>query len=135
GTAADNVIDAVRAAREVVPNTSNRWFAFGVSQGGQAAWAANERSQRYRAGLTLLGSVSVSPAADVTRLADAMEAGTLTPEQTMLVPMLVWGLKGAHPDVDIYDYLHGPMARQRNVFLACAGEMDGRKLQIVDSST
>jgi alpha-beta hydrolase superfamily lysophospholipase len=134
-TAGDNVIDAVRAARKVIPKTSDRWVAFGVSQGGQAAWAANERSESYGAGLKLIGSVSVSPAADLTRLVDRLDAGTLTREQMMLMPMVVWGLKVAYPDVNVYDYLRGPMARQRNVFLACAGEMDGRKLQIVDSST
>ena len=46
-TAGYNLIDSVRAARKVVADTSNRWAAFGVSQGGQAAWAANELSPSY----------------------------------------------------------------------------------------
>ncbi len=38
-SAAFNLIDAVRAARTVVPQLSSRWVALGSSQGGETAWA------------------------------------------------------------------------------------------------
>jgi hypothetical protein len=41
-SAAFNLIDAVRAARTVVPQLSSRWVALGSSQGGETAWAAAE---------------------------------------------------------------------------------------------
>jgi len=53
-----NLIDSVRAARKLVPQASTRWSALGGSQGGQAAWAANELAPRYGQGLDLVGSVS-----------------------------------------------------------------------------
>ena len=38
-TAGYNMIDAASAARMLVGESSDRWVAFGVSQGGQASWA------------------------------------------------------------------------------------------------
>jgi hypothetical protein len=82
-TAAFNLIDAVRAARQLVPNTSTRWLAFGAAQGGQAAWAADETAANYGGGLELVGSVSLTPTADVDGLADAAAQGSLTAQQKM----------------------------------------------------
>ena len=44
------------------PAASDRWLGIGVSQGGQATWAANELAPTYGAGLTLEGTVSVDAA-------------------------------------------------------------------------
>jgi hypothetical protein len=46
-----NLIDSVFATRRLVPTTSVEWIAFGVSQGGQAAWAANELAENAGQGL------------------------------------------------------------------------------------
>jgi Secretory lipase len=60
-TAAYNLIDSVRAARKILPDTSDRWVALGISQGAQGSWAANELAAQYGSGLNLVGSVSLSP--------------------------------------------------------------------------
>ncbi|XGU21097.1 lipase family protein [Rhodococcus sp. 3Y1] len=65
-TAAFNVIDAVRAARNVVPDTSTRWATLGLSQGGQASWAAAEEADTYGDGLEFVGAANLSPAADIS---------------------------------------------------------------------
>ena len=84
-TAAFNMIDSVRAARELVPDVSTRWLAVGVSQGGQASWAANELAGEYGDGLQLFGSASQTPYADLQHpgacgigLADQASAGAVT---------------------------------------------------------
>src|SRR5258705_1804348 len=73
-----NLLDSVRATRKLVLNTSDRFVAFGISQGGQAAWAADELVDSAPAGLDLLGAVSVSPTANIQGLADAAVAGQVT---------------------------------------------------------
>ena len=59
-TEGQNLIDSVRAARKLVPDASTRWAAFGGSQGGQAAWAANELAGGYAPELQLVGTASYS---------------------------------------------------------------------------
>ena len=49
-TAGLNMIDSVRALRHTFKNVSNRWAAVGGSQGGGAAWAADEQASDLRAG-------------------------------------------------------------------------------------
>jgi hypothetical protein len=56
------VIDGVRAARQLVPNTSSRWATIGHSEGGQASIGAGELAATYGKGLTLVGSAAYAPA-------------------------------------------------------------------------
>ncbi|MEV0698747.1 alpha/beta hydrolase [Saccharopolyspora sp. NPDC050389] len=59
-SAANTVVDIVRAARQVVPGVGSDWFAMGHSQGGHAAlFTAAEEQQA--AGLSLRGAVSIAP--------------------------------------------------------------------------
>ncbi|BBZ27692.1 putative lipase [Mycolicibacterium madagascariense] len=126
-TEANDVIDAVRAARAVVPETSDTWVGYGVSQGGQAVWAANEEAAEYGRGLRLVGTMSIAPATDLRPLVDAMQAGTLTVEQKVLVPMVLKGLQVRHPELDLDDYLHGVMARSVDAFIGCEGENSSQR--------
>lgn len=134
-TAGYNVIDAVRAARAAVPDTSDTWLGYGVSQGGQAVWSANEMSDVYGSDLNLLGSISVSPATDLRPFADAMLNGTLTDEQIVILPSLLAGLRVAHPELDTADYLHGVLADRADVFMVCAGEKAGLQANIAETVT
>ena len=98
-TAGYNMIDAVRALRNTFPDVSNRWVAFGGSQGGGAAWAANEQAD-YAPELELLGSVSLAPGADMTGLVDKAGEGTLTDDQA---PLMQWVLESLARTVDGFD--------------------------------
>jgi Secretory lipase len=91
-TLGNNMIDAARAARRVVPVTSDRWVALGFGQGGMATWEANERAATYGAGLELVAAAALSPFADLTGLADAAVNGTLAPAQYRLQAFVVAGL-------------------------------------------
>jgi alpha-beta hydrolase superfamily lysophospholipase len=130
-----NLIDAVRAARKVVPTASNRWLAFGSSQGGQAAWAANELAGSYGTGLELVGAASVSPAADVAGLADAAAAGGLTLEQASALQWVLVALKEEHPELDLDEYRRGIVADEWDVLSACSGPLVAKRTDIAKQVT
>ena len=134
-TAGYNVIDAVRATRKLVPEASNRWVGLGLSQGGQATWAANELAANYNGGLALVGTVSLSPAADITGFADAAAAGQLTPEQAPALPSILSWLKKAHPELNLDDYRRGIVADKWDTLLACSGPKAAEREKITDQIT
>jgi acetyl esterase/lipase len=131
-TAGNNTIDSVRAARKLLPEASNRWLGLGVSQGGAATWAANELAATYGSGLDLVGTVSASPSADITGLADLAAAGTLTADQTAAMAMVLWGLKKAHPDLNLDDYRRGVALENWDLLTECSGDSPERVRQVVE---
>ncbi|QMU20914.1 lipase family protein [Gordonia rubripertincta] len=133
--AARNVIDSVRAVRTVVPETGDAWWGFGVSQGGHAVFRANEIAASYGDGLDLKGTISMSPALDLRPIADAMATGTLTPDQISFLPLILTGLKTVHPELDIDDYLRGPIRETLGTFLQCSDAAIVPKQNIVDRTT
>ncbi len=134
-TAGYNVIDAVRATRKLVPQASIRWVGLGLSQGGQATWAANELAANYNGGLALVGTVSLSPAADITGFADAAAAGQLTSEQAPAMPLILSWLKKAHPDLNLDDYRRGIVADKWDTLLACSGPKAAERDKITSQIT
>ncbi|WP_415976085.1 lipase family protein [Rhodococcus sp. 077-4] len=120
-TVGNNLIDSVRAARKLIPEASTKWAAFGGSQGGQAAWAANELAGTYGAGLEMVGSVSLVPAADITGLAAAAASGTLTDDQKPLLQWVLVGLAKSHPELNLDDYRRGIVADKWDELSACGG--------------
>ncbi len=125
-----NIIDSVRAARKVVKGASDRYVAVGLSQGGQGSWAANELSANYGQGLDLIGSVSVSPAADISGLADEAANGTLTLEQVSAYIWVLEALKRAHPDLNLDDYRRGIVEDKWDIFTSCATDKVNERLEL-----
>lgn len=130
-----NMIDAVRAARKLVPAASDRWLAFGSSQGGQAAWAANELAGSYGTGLELLGAAIVAPAADFAGLADSAAAGTLTLEQMSALQWLLYSLKEEHPEFDLDQYRRGIVSEKWDVLSACSGPLVSQRADVTSRVT
>ncbi|MGW0043384.1 lipase family protein [Rhodococcus sp. NPDC003348] len=126
-SAAYNLIDAVRAARAIVSGASNRWAAFGISQGGQASWSAAEHAADYGDGLEFVGAASLSPAADLSYIADDLSGIELTLSQQIFLPLLLAGIEVQHPDLDPGRYVHGTLAENEDIFTACAGTRTGEK--------
>ncbi|WP_415975342.1 lipase family protein [Rhodococcus sp. 077-4] len=116
--AAYDVIDAVRAARNVVPDVGTRWGAIGTSQGGQAVWAAAERSGDYGDGLQLVGAAALSPVADMTRFFAPETEQTMA--RALLVPFLYEGLHSADPAAQREDYIRGTFADNVTALTACS---------------
>lgn len=69
---ANGVIDMVRAATAIPEaGASKNWFAFGHSQGGQAALFAGQIAAKYASELHLLGVAAADPAGLLAALFDA----------------------------------------------------------------
>jgi hypothetical protein len=122
-TAGYNIIDAVRALRSTFADVSTRWVAFGGSQGGGAAWSADEQAAAYAPELQLLGALAISPAADVVGLVDKAQAGTLTKDQGPAFQLIVESLARLHPDLNRDDYRHGAAAEYWDTLTACSGKL------------
>ncbi|ART72435.1 hypothetical protein BTO20_31230 [Mycobacterium dioxanotrophicus] len=118
-SAAFNVIDAVRALHELTSTVSRRWVAAGTSQGGQAVWAADELNAFYGDGVDLIGSVAMSPAANVTGLADLAWSGQLTNDQEMYFPLLIEGVQRYNAELDESRYVHGRIAAGMGILAQC----------------
>lgn len=120
-TAGYNMIDAARATHEEVQQTSASWVAIGADEGGQAAWAANELAINYsESNFKIVGSVSISPMADVDGLADAARDGTLTDDQKVQFVRLLAALHAEYPDVvNLDDYRRGAAIAQWDALLGC----------------
>jgi len=119
-----NLIDSVRAARKLMEQAnspaSESWLTLGIGQGGQAAWAANELAANQGWSMTLLGAVAISPAADITGLADAAEAGTLNSQQQLDLQAFLAGVKNSYfNDFNLDDYRSGIVAQKWDALLAC----------------
>ena len=120
-TAGLNMIDAVRALRHTFSDVSDRWAAVGGSQGGAAAWAADEQTGSYAPELDLVGAVALVPSADVTGIVDKAVANTMTEDQALAYQGLVESLARLHPDVNRDDYRRGDAARYWELLSACSG--------------
>jgi pimeloyl-ACP methyl ester carboxylesterase len=134
-TAGYNLIDSVRAARKLVSEASDRWAAFGLSQGGQGAWAANELGGDYGAGVKLVGSVSLAPPLDIAGFADAAAGGTLTKDQVPVYQALLAALGHEHPDMDLRQYARGIVADSWDALLQCDVSKADERTNIIDRVT
>jgi pimeloyl-ACP methyl ester carboxylesterase len=122
-TAGLNMIDAVRALGHTCRYVSKWWAALGHSQGGGAAWAADEQARTYAPELDLIGAVALAPAADVSGFIDKVQAGTLTSDQRLAFTLIVESLARRFPDVNRDDYRRGAVAQSWDVLTACAGPL------------
>ncbi|SFA53059.1 Secretory lipase [Rhodococcoides kroppenstedtii] len=122
-TAGRNVIDSVRALRKTVGGVSTRWAAFGGSQGGGATWSANEQAGEYAPELSLVGTVSLVPAADVSGLVNKAEAGTLTDDQNAAYIWLLNRVAATFPDLDLDQYRSESLAASWDALAVCAGPL------------
>ena len=118
-TAGLNMIDAVRALRKTFPDVSDRWVAIGDSQGGGAAWAADEQAGPYAPELKMLGAFAASPGPDMSGLVDKAEKGTLTGEQRAVLQAVIESLARLHPDLQRADFRRGAAERYWNTLSAC----------------
>ncbi|GGF34919.1 lipase family protein [Williamsia phyllosphaerae] len=135
-TIAYNMIDMVRAAREMVPQAGTRWAAIGSSQGGQAAWASAEHATDYGTGLEFVGAAALAPAADVAPIADGADAQPyvaprFTQIQMAFIPLIVDGLRAVYPDFPVSDYMRGALAAGASDLTSCGPGSSFRKFSAI----
>ncbi|MCJ0978367.1 alpha/beta hydrolase [Rhodococcus sp. ARC_M12] len=126
-TAGYDVIDAVRALRNVFPDVGSEWAAFGGSQGGGAAWAANELADSYAPELDLVGAVALAPAANMVGLVDKAIAGTLTDDQGPLLQWVLESLARRDPSLNLDDYRRGDAAQDWAALTGCTADKAGAR--------
>jgi secretory lipase len=127
-----DVIDSVRAARTLVPAASSAFAAYGIGQGGQAAWAADELAADYRGGLTLVGVAAIRPTAALDGLADAAAGGTLTKDQQTTLQQFLAALGHEYDDLPLDAYRHGVVKDEWDVLSACWGSAVTDRAHVVD---
>ena len=96
---AHDVIDMVRAARQVEPALSTRWVAVGHSQGGQAALFAASLAPSWAPELQNLGAVAMAPASDLSGLIAYVSKQTAPTPAFALVALFVAGSAELDPAV------------------------------------
>ncbi|MCZ4274927.1 MAG: lipase family protein [Rhodococcus sp. (in: high G+C Gram-positive bacteria)] len=121
-TAGFNVIDSIRGARNLDPSLSTRWVAAGTSQGGHAAWAANEYNDLYGDGLELLGTAVLAPALDVSPVVALAQTSTLSGGQQALYPVIVEGAAAVDPSIEPSEHLHGLLGERSAELGSCGPE-------------
>jgi pimeloyl-ACP methyl ester carboxylesterase len=125
----NNVIDAARAARRVLPSASTRWAAFGIGEGGLAAWAAAERAGIYGGGMDLVGSVAIAPYADLSPMVDTATSGQFAgPQQIQMYIQVLQSLENADPRFDL-DAQRSASARQQWDLLTDCAPKDPQQVQ------
>lgn len=120
-TVAYNVIDAARAVRKLNLSVSTRWAAYGVSQGGQAAWAAAELAPTYGAGLDMVGAVALAPTADMSPLPQTAFDKRMSQDQGPLLQFIVNAVHSVDSTLPLDDYLHGFAMQNNDALLQCSG--------------
>lgn len=92
---ANDVIDALRAAKQALPALSPRWVLWGHSQGGGAALAVAQR-QVNQPEPGYLGTVITSPAADLTQ---AVIHAAASPGLGVFVALIAKGAAESDPSI------------------------------------
>ena len=129
-TAGYNMLDAARAAKNLVSDTSPIWVAVGEVQGGQAAWALNELADNYGF-QSLRGTVSIAPVADLSSLADAAADGKLTPEQRRVYIGYLAALASEYgSQFRLDDYRRGVVTQNWELLLTCRPDDDAARAAV-----
>ncbi len=101
---ADDIVDAVRASRQLEVPTSGRWIVAGFSQGGHAALFVGLMATRYAPELDFRGTVSLAPPVHMPLLIGTVTADGARPV-SILTSYLLAGLPISHPDFDPHELL------------------------------
>ena len=117
-----NMIDAVRAARQLEPRAGSRWAAYGTSEGGEAAWAAAELAPSYGQGLDMVAAVALNPTANMSAMPQVALDGKLDVDQLPMMLYIANTVAALYPDVPRDDYVHGYTRDNNEALMACNGE-------------
>jgi hypothetical protein len=117
-----NMIDAVRAARHLEPTAGPRWAAYGLSEGGEAAWAAAELAPSYGQGLDMVAAVALNPTADMSAIPYVALDGNLTVDQIPMMQYIANTVAALHPDMPLDGYLRGYTRGHNDALMGCSDE-------------
>ncbi|MGX7732804.1 alpha/beta hydrolase family protein [Rhodococcus sp. 2H158] len=99
-SAANTVVDIVRAAREAEPGIGNRWTVMGHSQGGHAALFTAAQGAERAPELELQGAVAFAPGSRTSETAAYFATGGPGIAQALtFLPVLLLGAEAADPEM------------------------------------
>ena len=101
---ADDVVDAVRASRQLGVPTTGGWVVAGFSQGGHAALFVGLMATHYAPELDFRGTVSLAPPVHMPLLIGTVTSDGARPV-SILTSYLLAGLPISHPDFDPHGLL------------------------------
>ncbi|CCW09592.1 hypothetical protein RAJCM14343_0102 [Rhodococcus aetherivorans] len=107
-SAANSVVDIVRAGRAAEPSLSQRWVVVGQSQGGHAALHTAHRASSRAPELDFRGTVTTGAPSNLEQLFPMGGPGFPDPGFEGLVAFSSYifaGLRAAQPDLDVNSYL------------------------------
>lgn len=114
------VLDSVRATQNLDLPFSERWIAFGHSQGGHAAMFTGQLWPDYAPELDLIGVVAGAPPSQMAELGDSLIGGDFQGYTVMSVA----GLSASYPDLDLADVMTPDALAQVDVLeTGCTGEI------------
>jgi len=114
-----STLDIVRAVRQMDLGASDRYVAWGLSQGGHAALWAGQLAASYAPELDLAGVVAAAPATDINRLMDTVG----TTAQGFAV-MAAYAMAANSDGLDLADYFSSEaIDRMGVVEEGCLGEV------------
>ena len=96
---ADDIVDAVRAARQLGVSTRGSWVAVGFSQGAHAALFVGLMASRYAPELDFRGTVALAPPVHLPLLVRNLTADGSQPV-SVVTSYLLAGLPISHPEFD-----------------------------------
>ena len=132
-TLGKNLIDSARAARHVLPTASTKWAAYGIGEGGLAAWAAADQASTYGEGLEMVGAVALSPYANLSGMAEAAEQGVLPREQYYLYLAALQSLADSSAGLNLDDYTTPRVRENLDLTTKCAPLDVGSQMDAVSS--
>lgn len=106
--AGNNVLDSVRAAKELTGLEISATVAFGESQGGAAALFAGELAPTYAPDVALKGTVAVAPPSDMVGLMQHLDGS----QYFGYTLMAINGMSTAYPDVSAVVAGAGPAGKE-----------------------
>ncbi|MFD4292538.1 lipase family protein [Rhodococcus sp. NPDC058532] len=112
--AAHDVVDMVRAGRQLVPTLSPRWVVAGLSQGGHAALSAAHLATAYAPELDYRGAVALGAPTNLDQVFALGRPGIPNIGVAGLTKFTLFtmaGLRSARPDLNIDSYL-SPRGRE-----------------------
>ncbi|RDI60427.1 lipase family protein [Nocardia pseudobrasiliensis] len=130
-----DVLDSVRAAHWTGLPLAEPTVLFGVSQGGRAAQAASETAKDYAPEMNIAGTILINPALRVD-VGPAIQAGTLSHDQYLILPYILAGLRYRHPDYTDDRVLHGNLlAAAPRLAALCTGQMTATDSAVGSTAT
>ncbi|RDI69036.1 secretory lipase [Nocardia pseudobrasiliensis] len=115
-----DILDSIRAVRQLTSDIATTTTLLGISEGGHAAESAAEMAPRYAPELRLRALALASPALDLAAMPDLIDQGRLTLSQEAGMPLVAAAVAAStDPSLPPTEVVHGVLAAGASTLLQC----------------